>query len=140
MPEQKEEDRDDFFPFRLRKEISHVGSQKFLDTDHALGMMVRTFKNINLAISKALRGSYPHFTHGESESERGDDLPEVTQLVRDTESRGPNPPGVGTKQESSPTYYKKIQLLLLPGWLCDLKAGSPSLGLTSFSKANVLGG
>lgn len=38
---QNEKDGKDFFPSRLRKEM-FVIAKKFLDTDHALGMILRT--------------------------------------------------------------------------------------------------
>lgn len=81
MPEQTGEDGNRFFPSEPGKEISHVGSQKIFGYRPCTRQGGKNFKNMNTAIGTALGGSYPHFTHGESQ--RGIDLSEVTQLVRD---------------------------------------------------------
>lgn len=79
---QKGEDGNGFFPSRPRKEISHVGSQKFLHTDRVLGMTVRTLRILTQPSKQPCEVATP-ILHTGKVSQRGNDLSEVTQLVRD---------------------------------------------------------
>ena len=110
-------------------------AKNFLETDHAIGRVVRTLRTLTQPSEQPWEVATP-ILHTGKESQRGTDLSEITQLVRDN----PNSPAVGTKQEYSPSLStrfggkkKKKSPVLAPltGWRCDLEVGSPSLGLTS---------
>lgn len=57
-------------------------AKKFLDTDHALGRMVRTLRTLTQPSEQPWEVATP-ILHMGKESQRGIDLSEVTQLVRD---------------------------------------------------------
>lgn len=94
-------------------------AKKILDTDHALGRVVRTSRTLTQPSEQPWEVATP-ILHMGKESQRGIDL---SRGHTASKRQSPNSPGVGTKQECSllpsPTRFekkkkkKKAQFLLL---------------------------